>query len=248
MDTPNVLIKATQLIKSNSPQILTAIGVTGVVTTSYLAAKATVEATDIIRANEAVEPPSVDRKQRIKERAKHVWKLYIPTAVSGVATVGCIVSSSRIGARRTAAAVTAYSLTEKAFSNYREKVVEQIGENKEKKIRDEIAQEEISKNIPKQIIVTGDGDVLCCERYTGRYFKSNMEKLQRARNEVNALINNQLYVPLDEFYDLIGLRGTQVSSELGWNSDKLMELEFSTVLSENGEPCLAFEYNYVKPL
>ncbi len=75
-----------------------------------------------------------------------------------------------------------------------------------------------------------------------------METLKKAQNDINARIINEMYVTLDELYDILGLSYTSNSSELGWNSDKLMELRFSTVMAEGGEPCLAFDYNYTKPI
>ncbi len=60
-------------------------------------------------------------------------------------TIVCIVGSSKAGGRRTTAAVAAYSLTERAFSEYKEKVVEQIGKGQEQKIRDEIVQDQVDK-------------------------------------------------------------------------------------------------------
>lgn len=141
------------------------------------------------------------------------------------------------------------AIAERSFAEYRDKVVEEIGKNKEQKIRDTIAQEQGDKNPPgKQIIITGGGNVLCCELYTMRYFRSDMESLRRAENKINSKINNELYVSLSEFYYILGLRPTCVSDEVGWNSDKLMELEFSTIMSEDNEPCIAFKYNYVKPV
>ncbi len=98
------------------------------------------------------------------------------------------------------------------------------------------------------MIIVGNGTVLCCELYTNRYFRSDMESLRKAQNDINAMIISDLYVTLDEFYNLIGLPYTSKSSDLGWNFDKLMELQFSTVLSEGGEPCLAFDYNYTKSI
>jgi hypothetical protein len=249
MPMPIFVNKALKLLKKNSPEILTALGVSGVITTSYLASKATVTAVDIIRANE-VNGPHPDAKERFKERTKHTWRLYIPTAISGAVTIGCIIGASKANGRRTAAAVTAYSLTERAFSEYREKVVEEIGKGKEQKIRDEIVQDRITNTPPgnREIIITGKGDVMCCELYTHRYFRSDMQSLLKAQNDINSQINHELYVALDEFYDLIGLAHTSESDKVGWNSDRLMELKFSTVMSENGEPCLAFEYNYIKLL
>lgn len=240
MNLSNLVKQSGQLVKSNIPEILTALGVSGVITTSYLAGKASYK---VARDEDA--PPWMSNKEKIKRH----WKLYIPTAVSGTLTIGCIIGASKATGRRTAAAVTAYSLTERAFSEYREKVVEEIGKGKEQKIRDQIVQDHIYANpVAPGVIVGGSGPVLCCELFTHRYFRSEMEALKRAENEINHKIVHQLYVTLDDFYDILGLAHTTNSGNLGWDSNKLLELKFSTVLSESNEPCIAFEYNYTKPL
>lgn len=236
-------------VKSNSPEILTALSVSGVLTTSYLVGKASYKASEIINDNERQEGVIQDRKERIKHRVKHTWRLYVPAGISGALTIGCIIGSSKANSRRTAAAVTAYSISERAFAEYREKVVEQLGNNKEQKIRDDLAQERVSNKPPSgEIVVVGDGHVLCCELYTQRYFRSTMEALRKAGNDINAKILQDVYVPLDEFYDLVGLEYTSMSNRMGWDSDKLMELRFTAVFGPGSEPCLAFDYNYVKPL
>lgn len=241
---------AVKTIKQNSPAILTTMGVAGLFSTSYLIARASYEASKIITYNEKVHGTPETPKERLKERTKQVWRLYIPAGVSGTITVACIVGSSRVSASRVSAAATAYSLSDLAFSEYKEKVVEQIGKNKEQAIRDELAQEKVtaSPSGQAQLFVVSGGQVLCCELYTRRYFRSDMETLRRIENDINRLINNEPYVTLDEFYDLLGLPHTSHSSEMGWDADKKMELEFTTTLSDANEPCLAFEYNYIKPL
>lgn len=236
-------------VKSKSPEILTALGASGVITTAYLTGKASFKASRVVDEIEGVYGTNIDWKQRLKERTQLTWKLYIPAAASGTLTIACIVGSYKGTGRRTAAAVTAYSLTERAFSEYKEKVIEEIGKTKEQKLRDGLAQKSVEDNpMTKEVIILGGGQALCCELYTHRYFRSDMETLRKAQNDINARIINQLYVTLDEFYDILGIKHTSVSSNLGWDSDKMMELEFSSVISEDGEPCLAFEYNYVKPL
>src|SRR5580765_5183693 len=250
MPAPTFLTTALKLLKSNSPEILTALGVAGVVTTSDLSGKASYKAAKMIREQERTENPIKDPKERLKKRTKLVWKLYIPTAVSGGTTIVCIIWASKASNHRTAAAVSAYAVTQQAFSEYREKVIEQLNENKERKIRDERAQDIVSNNPSgsREVIITGKGQNLCCELLTRRYFRSDMETLRKAQNDTNAMIVNNYYVTLSEFYDFIDLPYTSVSSKIGWDSDKLMELIFTTTLSEDGEPCLAFDYNYTKPL
>lgn len=251
MNIQDLFPRALQLVKSNAPEILTALGVSGMITTSYLTAKATFDASNVI--NHAQYMEDLNEKSHsfdFKEKTKLVWKIYIPATLSGAMTIGCIIGASKSTGRRTAAAVTAYSLTERAFSEYKEKVVEQLGEAKEQKVRDTIAQDHISKNPSgsHEVVILGSGNVLCCELFTHRYFRSDMERLRKAQNDVNAQINSQMYVSLDDFYDIIDIQHTSLSDKIGWDSDKLMALEFSTVLSDSGEPCLAFDYNYTKPL
>jgi hypothetical protein len=53
---------------------------------------------------------------------------------------------------------------------------------------------------------------------------------------------------LDDFYDLVGLNSTSYSSEIGWDNTRLLELRYSTVLADNNQPCLSFEYNYTTPI
>lgn len=237
-------------LKSNAPEILTALGVTGVVTTAYLTAKASVQAEKMIERQEAVGGVASEPKQRLKEHAKLTWKLFVPPAISGAVTITAIIASQKASSRRTAVAVTAYSVVERAFSEYKDKVVETIGETKEQKLADEIAQEKVTKNPPNgNVIIIGTGQVLCCELESGRYFRSDMETLRRAENDVNQqAITGMGRVSLDDFYDLVGLPHTKNSDMSGWDFERNMHLIFSTVLDPHGEPCLAFEYNYVKPL
>jgi hypothetical protein len=241
MKASDILSSSSKLVKANGPEILTALGLSGVLTTAYLAARAGRQHESRMSEEAPDIPP--------REEAKLVWRYYVPPAISGALTVVCIVGGNRGVARRTTAAVAAYSITEKAFSEYKDKVVEQIGVNKEQKIRDEIAQDRVNTNPPsKEVMVMGGGHVLCCELYTGRYFRSEMEALRKIENQINHLIVHQVYVTLNELYDHLGLAYTSNSDYMGWTSDKLLELQFSTVLSPDGEPCLAFAYNYVKPI
>jgi len=178
------------------------------------------------------------------QKVNLTWKLYVPTVGTGVLTVACIIGANRIGTRRAAAMAAAYSLSEKAFVEYRDKVIEKIGETKEQKVHDAIAQDRVDANpvSSREVIITGGGDVLCHDSITGRYFESNVETLRKAQNDINYKILASNYATLHEFYSLIGLPSTLYSSEVGWNNDNMLELEFTTVLSEEGKPCLSVNY------
>lgn len=234
--------KALSTAKSNSPEILVALGIGGVVATAVLSVKAGMKA----KAHLESEPPYMTKK----EIAKETWRYYIPPALAGATTIACIVGSSKLSAKRTAAAVAAYSVTERAFSEYKEKVIEQVGKTKELAVRDGIAQDKVNANPPsKEIVVLDKGEMICLEMHTGRYFKGNMQTLVKAQNEINFLLNEDVSdVTLDDFYRHIGLNETSHSAYMGWTKDKLLKLQITTALTEDDRPCLAFDYNYIKPL
>jgi hypothetical protein len=183
-----------------------------------------------------------------RETAEIVWKVYIPPALSAGVTIACIIGSAKASSRRTAAITAAYSLSERAFSEYKEKVVEVLGKNKDQKVRDAIAQDKVDKNPPTAIITTSNGTVLCCELLTGRYFESDMEALRKAENKINSMALGNGEASLSDLYYLLDLPWTTFSSENGWTSERLLELEFSPIMAPGDKPCLAFDYSYIKPL
>ena len=138
----------------------------------------------------------------------------------------------------------AYAIAERGFEEYREKIVEKLGERKEQAARDEIAQARVTKSPPPDdMVLLEDGlSVLCCDLFTGRYFLSDMETLRRAMNTINYQVNNDYYASLTDFYDQIGLPKTTMSDDFGWNADKLLELDFSTAMTPSGKPCLTFDF------
>lgn len=235
-------------LTNNSSVILSSVAIAGVVTTAYLAGKATIRASQDVQLHEEEHGTPEDRNDRWKGRVKVSWRHYIPATASGAVTIGCIVGSTHISARRGAAAQAAFVLSERAFHEYRGAVVEQIGERKDKAIRDEIAEKKVKANPPPATIISGPGNVLCCELMTGRYFTSQIEDLRRAQNDLNNRMLKHDIASVEDWYDMIGLPPTQYSGETGWHSDRLMELDFTTILTEDGRPCLAFTYNYVRPL
>lgn len=243
MNWTNIVGRTSRIISDNSPAILTGLAVAGTVMTAYLTGRATFKAAEIIHEDEARGGTAGDRRQRIKERTTLVWKLYLPAASSAVATIAFIIAANRIGTRRATALAAAYAISERAFEQYKDKVVEKIGSRKERSYRDEIAQEHVTRNPPPENLVWDEsGSVLCCDLFTGRYFLSDMESLRRAANDVNHQVNNDYYASLSDFYDRVGLEKTSMSDDFGWNSDKLLELDFSTAMTPSGKPCLTFDF------
>lgn len=236
---------AEKLILDNSPVILTSLGVVGTITTAVLSGQASFKAAEIISSeryarSQAGESPLLDNREKLDLS----WKLYLPALGMGVLTVSCVIAANRIGMRRAAALASAYALSEKAFGEYKTKVIEKFGDHKEQKVREAVAQDQVTQNpiSTKEVIISGPGDVLCYDTLSGRYFNSNVETLRKIQNDVNAEIIETMYIALQDFYSRVGLPTTEYSYEVGWNTDCMLDLEFSTVLSEDGRPCLAVGY------
>lgn len=245
----DILRDIQKMLKRNSPVILSSTAITGVVTTAYLTGRAAVESSYRIRLFEELKL-NHDRTlvEKLKDETRLCWKFYIPAAAAGAVTIGCIIGTTRVTNKRAAAAQAAFVLSERAYSEYRAKVIEEYGDRRDQTIRDSIASDRVSANPPPTTIITGPGSVLCCELHTGRYFTSDMESLRRAENDINSRLVRHDSATIDDFYHLIGVSGTATSGDLGWNSDKLLSLEFTSVLDDQGRPCLAFNYNYIRPL
>lgn len=222
----------------HSPEILTGIGIAGMLTTTVLAVKATPKALMLLEDAE-------DEKGDIltvPEKVKAAWKPYIPAAVTGVSSIVCMIGASSVSTRRTAALAAAYQISETALSEYREKVIETIGEKKEQVVREKVAEKKIQENpvSQREIIITEKGGTLCYEPLSDRYFKSDIEFLRKAENSLNKRIIHDVggSVSLNEFYDELNLHRTDLGNDLGWNSDRLIELDLTSHISDDGTPAI----------
>jgi hypothetical protein len=240
-------------LSRHSPEILLTMGITGMITTTVIAVKATPKALSLME--EKKRELEVEKLTPV-ETVKTTWKCYVPAAISGGVSIACLIGSNSVNARRNAALATAYKLSETAFSEYRDKVVETIGEKKERVVRDKVSEEQVKNNpVSKtEVIVTGKGHTLCYEPLSGRYFYSDIDKIRRAANELNRRIITDPFddgVTVNDFYEEIGLPPTATGDGLGWTvSIGLIDIYPSAQMAEDdseheGEPCLVL--NYVNP-
>jgi hypothetical protein len=230
------------VVNKRSPEILTGIGIAGMITTTVMAVKATPKALVLIEERYRDEP---DERPRWKTYIKGAWTCYIPSAVVGTLSIFCLIGASSVNVRRNAALATAYTLSESALKEYQEKVIETIGEKKEQSVRDAIAKDRIDRNpvSSREVIITERGNTLCYDVISGRYFKSDIDKLKKAENELNRRMRDEMYISLNDFYYEIGLNYTSIGDDLGWNIDHgYIELKFSSQLADDGTPCLVIDY------
>lgn len=233
-----------------SPEILMGIGIAGMATSTVLAVKATPKALMLMEMKK--DELEVDTLTPV-ETVKTTWKCYLPTVITGVTSVACLVGSHSVNSRRNAALATAYKLSETAFAKYRESTLETVGEKKEKTVRDKISEKQITENpINKtEVIVTGKGQTLIFEPLSSRYFYSNLDLIKRAENKLNKEIITDPFdagVTVNDFYEEIGIPTTSTGDNLGWKIGYLIDIYPSAQMCEEGtehegEPCIVLNYS-----
>jgi hypothetical protein len=256
-----IVKKATHLVEDNSTTILTGIGVAGTITTAVLTGRASFKAARMMHKEALTITPYEDDRTigndfsglpdlTLSEKIRLVGPQFVPAVGMCTLTVSAIIFANRLSARETAAMAAMYSMSDKTFQEYKEKVQEKLGQNKETALRDEIAQNRVDTNPPdnRNIIITGSGEVLCYDTLTDRYFESTVEKIKQAENAVNLEIVNADSVPLSRFYDHIGLMPTPFTEDVGFNIDNRCEVQISATMSKDNRPCMAIDFaSWPKP-
>lgn len=229
-------------LTKNSPTILTGVSVAGVITTAVMTGKASIKANKIVEAECERCPEPMTKKEILNL----TWKCYIPAAIMGVATVSCIIGANSINLKRNAALAGAYSLADKALKEYQSKVIDRMGKDRHKEIKEQINQEKIVRNpvSKNEVILTGDGDSLCYDAYSGRYFKSDRESIRRALNTMSNRLMNEMFLTLNEVYSELDLPTIKLGDMVGWHIDQgLIEPEFGSAIAEDGRPCLVLDFD-----
>lgn len=243
----NQLLKTVKTVAvKHSPAILTGIGITGMITTAILAVKATPKALDIIADIKERHDQDIDRKAAAKDFIKEVTPLYIPAVVTGATSAACLIGANSIHSKRNAMLAAAYTISDTAYREYREKVIETMGEKKDKIVKDEIAKDKLKEDPVQnhEVIVTKQGTTLCYDCIFGRYFRSDMETIKRAITRINRDLVTDMYASLNDFYCEIDIPPVKIGDDLGWNiDDGEVDVDFSSQLAEDGTPCLVISYN-----
>jgi len=231
----------------HEPEILTGMGVSGLIFSTIWGIKATISA---VRAIDNYKAEKNIDKITFKEGFKLTWKFYWPVAASAAVSIPCIIAGNRVASKRYAALATAYTISETALQEYQEKTREIVGDKKAREIQENVDADRIKKTYKgeNQIIMIGNGESLFYEPLSGRYFKSNWNDIYNAANELNAraLTNMAGEITLNEWYDRLGLGDTEMGEYMGWNlvddPSDLIKVEISSHITKDNVPCGAISY------
>lgn len=258
MKLPDILAKGAKIISNNSPVILTTLGIAGFGTTVVLAVKATPDAysfhqghvwsRDAIDKNKNIEDKKEAIRNDVIEEAKEVVPLYIPALGMGIISIACFLSANKIHADRNAALLAAYSLGEKTFVTYQEKVRERLGDGACTDIHDEVMHEIVhSDTAPEGTLTVKEGKWRFYDTVLGRYFYSTREDIIAAESEINRRLLVETKVALSEFYYAMGVEDPgRVSECMGWDISsryvQSMEIMFTPMFDDEKNPCTAIHY------
>lgn len=229
-------------LSKNSPLILTTLSVAGVCSTVITSSQDTIKAKNIIDKS---------RPKNKKELIKSTWKCYIPTAISTTSTIACILGSHHCSSKQKNAIASAYALSQVTLQKYQEKVIERIGKNKARDIREEVDKEVANIKSPVSIfqsqltdaIDTGHGKTLFYDIPGELYFYSDMNYMDKQVNDLNREVRTEMYFDWNELRYRWGLPYKKYGSELIFDVDRPLEVRYEPELMDNGQVRILVNYD-----
>ena len=211
--------------KKHSPELLTAIGIGGFFLAIGLAIKATPKALDMVTVAEDEKEDSLTPMETVKA----VYKAYIPTAITAVASTACVLGASRINHVRNAELATAYALAQAYIKKTDEKTAEIVGEEKADQIKREVRNSPVRtiQNIPATK-VTSDELFPYYDPLSNTPFYSSPKIMKEVEVNLNQRLfcSMETYITVADLYEELNrcgvqpkLKQTSVAPMLGWKQD-----------------------------
>lgn len=226
----NSISKFKRFFKHHSATILTCLGGIGVVSTAIMTAKATPKAMEILRQSEAEKGEQLTSWEVITTTVP----VYIPTILVGVSTLCCIFGANALNIRQQASLVSAYSMLNSSYNEYKNKVRELYGEEAHQNVIDSIAQERATKS---NLIALGsfvncgleedDDDIprLFYDVEGKRYFESTLSKVIAAEYHFNRNFALRGFATLNELYSLLCISPIDDGDLIGWSAEDMITNE-----------------------
>lgn len=254
--------KGIKLYDDHQREIMLGAAISGTIVTAVLSWKAGIKASKVLEEqkqkmddlkekydnDEAItdEEFAEEKKEITVETIKKVTPIVAAPVLAGTSTIIAVVCGYKAASTQIATLSTLYSLSDKALSDHMEKTKEIFGEKKAREVKDAVSADKVSKNPPgkNEVFITGKGETLCYDDYSGRYFKSDAESIRKAVNDINAQLRDDYFVSLNEFYALLGLSNVKLGDDIGFAMDDgYLNLSFSATLTDNNVPCLVLNYD-----
>lgn len=233
------------ITQKHSPTILFAVGVVGMAATVVTACRATLKVDDVLvdaqkDIGRVKEHASLQTNQYTERDAKKdltvvyirssakVLKLYAPSIIIGVASIAALTGSHRILMSRNTGLIAAYSALQRGFDQYRARVIDEYGEEKDRELRygtEMVTVTSEDKNGPKKTkqkqLSSQNGSMYA------RFFDPNNQNwetnpdynlmfLRSQMNFLNDRLRTRGHVFLNEAYDALGFEHSKAGAVTGW--------------------------------
>lgn len=243
------------LLKKYSPEILLGVGIVGSVASTVLACKATLKVDQVLEENKRLfarideAKAALDKTIYSEDDYKHdvvivyvkasmnFVKLYGPSVSLGLASIGLILTSHGILSKRNAAILAAYKVLDSAYSNYRKKVIADVGEEADAFYRFGVHKEKVTekvidskgkeKEVEKEVLVAPNSNEVVDESVYARWFDEsslewkhehnyNIFFLKAQQNHANDMLHAHGHLFLNEVYDMLGIPRSNAGAIVGW--------------------------------
>lgn len=239
------------VLQKHSPTILVGIGITAGIAGAVLACRATLKAdivleehranmTRIIAAEANVSKETYSEEDCTKDKATQygntameLIKLYTPSVALGCVSVACIIGGHTIITKRNLGLVAAYKLAQKGFDEYRGRVVQEFGIDKDRMLKNGIVQTEVTtleeneKGKLKEITKTLEGFDTNNISQFARFFDEsssmwsnlpgyNSTFVRVQQSQMNDTLRTRGHVFLNDVYDVLGFERTEAGAVVGW--------------------------------
>lgn len=240
------MFRTVLVAKKHSPTIMFVGGIAGVLTSTVLACKATLklpealenmqEELDQVKYDVNV-PDAKDVAYVYAKNVAYIARIYAPSAIIGVASISALTGSHIALNKRNAGLTAAYAAMAKAYDEYRTRVSDEFGEQKELDLYHAASAEKFKNEEGKEETITL-ADPNKWSPYA-RFFDEasvNWQKnaelnrlfVQCQQNYANHLLHARGHVFLNEIYDMLGLERSKAGAVVGW------------VISDNGDNYIDF--------
>lgn len=241
--------------KKHSPEILVVAGVIGTVASAVMACRATTKVSGIIdnakeeieKVHTVMEDESYADKYSEEDSKKDltiiyaqaglkIAKLYAPSVILGILSLGGIVASNNILRKRNVALAAAYATIDNSFKDYRKRVVERFGEEVDKQLKYNIKAKQVEetvvdengkeKKVKTTVDVVNPDEISDYAKFfdeASPYWEKNPEFnlmfLKSQEKYANDLLKAQGYLFLNDVYKSLGLEPTKAGQVVGWIYD-----------------------------
>jgi len=239
------------VLKKYSPEILMGAGIVGIIGSTVMACRATLKVEGVLdNANEkfgkikfahdnipdeAYDDNDYKRDMAVAyvQTGVDFVKLYGPAVTLGAASIACLLGAHGIMKKRNVALMAAYKAVEQSFADYRQRVRDEFGEDKDRRyhngITEEVITEEVvdengkKKKVKKTVEVVDPNNISQYARYfddrSNQWSKvpeHNLVFLKAQQNFANDLLKSRGHIFLNEVYDMLGIPRSQAGAVVGW--------------------------------